>query len=215
MASGDEKRAGEGVNQINNPNGPKDEKANSPHSGSANSSSGKKRIKYVLLAVLGAIVLVTATVMIVLFLLGDNEPEVQIVRERPARPTGAPGTVVTWDNLDAVREEIARPPEDASYNAVMTVEWTFERWDRPSRNARVENSTRNTRTVFFDVYLDSTDEVIYESPYLRVGESIDNFALDTEVQAGRYTATVVYYLVDDDNEVITNVPVMIWLNILG
>ena len=172
----------------------------------------KKRIKYVLLSILGAAVLVTATVFIVLYIIGDSEP---VVPERPTRPTSIRGTVVTMDNLETVREEIARPPEDASYNTVMSVNWTFQTWDSPSRDAYVENSTRNTRTVYFDVFLGGTDELIYESPYLHVGESINNFALDTEVPAGEYTATVVYYLVDDDNEVITHLSVLIWLNILG
>ena len=187
--------------------------AREPGSDKAGGPGMKKRIKYVLLSVLGAAALVVATVFIVLYLVGENEPVV--IRERPERPTGAPGTVVTWDNLDQVREDIASPPEDASYNVVMSVEWAFQRWDRPSRDAYVENSTLNTRTVFFDVYLDGTDELIYESPYLHVGESVEDFALDTEVQPGAYTATVVYYLVDDDYEVITYLPVMIWLNILG
>ena len=175
----------------------------------------KKRVIYLLLSIAGAAVIVIATVLIVLWLVsGDDTPE-PVVQERPVLPTGARGTVVTEDNLDAVRAEIEAPVEDASYSAVMSVEWTFERWDVPSRNARVENSTRNTRTVFFDVFLDETGERIYESPYIPVGERHDNFALDTEVPAGQYTATVVYFLVDDDYEVLTDVSVMVRLNILG
>ena len=195
---------------------PKGKKTDTPKGkkadGQKDEKAKKKRIKRVLLTILGAAALVTATVFIVLYIIGDSEP---IMPERPARPTGMRGTVVTEENLDTVREEIARPLEDASYNAVMTNEWTFQRWDRPSRNAYVENSRRNTRTVFFDVFLDSTNELIYESPYLYVGDHINNIALDTEVPAGEYTATLIYYLVDDEFEVITYVPVMIWLNILG
>ena len=186
-----------------------------PENAKSGLSDKSKRIRNVALSVIGAAVLVTATVLIVLHVVGGSEPEVQIVRERPSRPTGVAGTVVTWDNLDAIREEIDRPIEDTSYNAVMSVDWTFQRWDIPSRDAYVENSTQNTRTIFFDVFLDSTDELIFESPYLHVGESLENFALDTQVRAGQHTATLVYYLVDDDYEEITYLPVTVWLNILS
>ena len=191
---------------------PESKKDGAPQGKNTDTQGSRKRVRNILFMILGAAALVTATVFIVLYILGDEPP---IIPERSERPTGVPGTVVTWDNLDQIREDITRPPEDASYNVVQSVDWTFQRWDRPSRDAYVENSTRNTRTVFFDVYLDGTEELIYESPYLPVGSSIENFALDTEVQAGSYTATLVYYLVDDDYEVITYLPVMIWLNILG
>ena len=180
--------------------------------------NGSKRVRYALLSILGAAVLVAATVFVVLWLVGDTgEPEVveRYVQDRPVLPTGGRGTVITEENLDEVRDEISRPIEDASYAAVMSVEWTFERWDIPSRDAHVENSTRNTRTVYFDVFLDGTNELIYSSPYIPVGAKLDGIALDTEVPAGSYTATVVYFLVDDDYEVLTDVSVMIWLNILG
>ena len=189
-----------------------------PESAKDDKSKSSKRIKYVLLSILGVAVVVTATVFIVLQIIGDGEVVLidrPVPAERPAMPTGVQGNVVTMDNLDEVREAIARPPEDAQYNVIMSVDWTFERWDRPSRDAYVENSTRNTRTVFFDVFLTGTEELIYSSPYIPVGGNIENFALDTEVQAGRYTATVVYRLVDDDFEEITYLPVMIRLNILS
>ena len=198
----------------------KDEKKNSDKPRQASDSKpdrSRKRIKYVLLSLLGVIVIVTATVFVVLFIVGDGDPPLveRIPTERPVLPTGVQGSVVTMDNLDDVRAAIAAPPEDAHYNAVMSVEWTFDRWDTPSRDAYVENSTDNTRTVYFDVFLDGTEEFIYSSPFIPVGGKLDNIALDTEVQAGQYTATVVYYLVDDDFEVITHLSVMIWLNILG
>ena len=174
-----------------------------------------KRLMYILLSIAAAAVIIAATVFIVLLLVGEDETDEMIMPTRPTLPTGARGTVVTEDNLDAIRAGLERPLEDASYSAVMSVEWTFERWDVPSGDAIVENSTDNTRTVFFDLFLDGTEELIYSSPYIPVGAKLENFALDSEVPAGHYTATVVYYLVDDDNEVITDVSVMIWLNILG
>ena len=192
-------------------------KAN-PQSKKGKNTSKSKSIRRALLYTLGVVIIVAATVIIVLHLTDDGEVALvdrEAPIERPVIPTGARGTVVTEDNLDEIREALARPPEDAYYMSSMSVEWTFDRWDRPSRDAYVENSESNERTVFFDVFLDGTRELIYSSPYIPVGGKLEDFALDTEVQAGEYTATVVYFLVDDDYEVITDVSVMIWLNILG
>jgi hypothetical protein len=77
------------------------------------------------------------------------------------------------------------------------------------------NHPSNSRTVFFNVYLEETEELVYESPYIPVTAVHENFALDTEVLAGEHSARVVYFLVDDDYEIITDVSVLIRLNILG
>ena len=181
-------------------------------------SENTGRAKRILMTILGAVAIVAATVIIVLYVVDSRDTGLidrPVESGRPVLPTGARGTIVTEENLDEIREQLSTPPEDATYSAVMSVEWTFERWDRPSRDAYIENSTANTRTVFFDVILDETEELIYSSPYIPVGRKLENFALDTVVPAGEYTATVVYFLVDDDNEVLTDVSVMVWLNILG
>ena len=171
-----------------------------------------KRAKRVLLSALGVAVIITATVLIVLYIVGNVEA---VETERPTLSTGARGTLITMENLDDVRAELARPLEDTSYTAIMNVEWTFPRWDMPSANAYVENSTMNTRTVFFELVHDGTGEIIYSSPYIPLGGRLEYFALDTEVPAGQHTATLIYFLVDDDMDVITDVSVRVWLNILG
>ena len=171
-----------------------------------------KRSKVILLSILGAAVLVTATVLIVLQVVDTGSAAAP---ERPILETGGRGTFVTMDNLEEVREQLEASAEDAYFSAVMSVEWTFERWNRPSRNAYVENSTDNNRTVYFDVFLDETGERVFESPYLPVGAVFENFALQTRVPAGEHSATVVYFLVDDDYDVITDVSVKIRLTIIG
>jgi len=195
----------------------KDQQKNSNNIKPKNKSGGKanksKRFRRVLLTIIGAVALVAATVITVLWFMGGDDAVV--VADRPVLQTGARGSLITLDNIDVARAEIEAPIEDPNYTYTMSIEWTFESWDRPSRDAYVENATMNTRTVFFDLFLDSTGERIYSSPYIPLGAALDSFALDTEVPAGRHTATVVYYLVDDDYEVLTDVSVMVWLNILG
>jgi len=152
-----------------------------------------------------------AAVGVVAYLLLTADKESEIINDRTV--IGGRGIVATPDNIDQILAE-REDHSDNSYSASMSVEWKFDSWDKPS-DAYVENSTDNTRTVYFDLVLDQTEEVIFSSPFIPVGAKLENFALDKEVPAGNYTATVIYYLVDDDFEVITDVSVMVWLEILN
>jgi len=139
----------------------------------------------------------------------------------PDKDTGGRGTVITPENVQDFLAEKDKPIEDASYTCSMSTEWTFDKWDKPSPNAYIENYPDNTRTVYCDVYLDDEngdaimEELVYSSPYIEVGAEVKNFALQKEVPAGDYSATIIYYLVDDNHEVITDVSVGIRLIIKG
>jgi hypothetical protein len=122
--------------------------------------------------------------------------------------------VVNPDNVAQIADELSTPAPDAYYMAMMNTEWEFETWDTPSRNAYVENSEDNARTVYFDLTLDSTGQLIYSSPYIPVGQFLTGFALDSAVPAGTHKATVTYNLVDDNNRFITEVAVGVTLLIL-
>jgi hypothetical protein len=161
------------------------------------------------------VVLIVAVGILIYIVLSDRGAE-PVERERPV--IGGRGTVVTEDNLDDILAEMGRPIEDASYLVSMSMVWEYDRWDRPLAVA-VDNYIDNTRTVYFDVFLNDEngeamyDELIFSSPYMEVGTEIRNFALDKHVPAGNHTATVVFYLVDEDHNVLTDVSVGIRLNI--
>jgi len=161
----------------------------------------------VIIGVLVVVLLAVIGVLIYLLLQKDDEPP----EERPT--TGGRGIVVTPENVDEIRDQLGQPPEDAYYTANMNAEWRFETWDTPSTNAFVVNDEENTRTVYFDVILDATGETVYSSPFLPVGARHDDFALDAPVGAGDHSATVTYYLVDDDHNELTTVSVMVLLKI--
>ena len=162
-------------------------------------------------------VLIGAVAVLSYIVLSDRGNEAPPVE--PERPViGGRGIVVTEDNLDDILAEMGQPIEDASYIVSMNMDWVYDRWDSPVAVA-VDNYIDNTRTVYFDVFLNDEngaamyDELIFSSPYLEVGTEIRNFALDKHVPAGNHTATVVFYLVDEDHNVLTDVSVGIRLNI--
>jgi hypothetical protein len=171
-------------------------------------SGGKGKGQKIAIAVL-ALLLVAAGLYI--FLPRESEDLTD-----PDVPRGAiRGTVVTPDNVDEIREQLRTPPEDAYFTTSMNTDWVFETWDTPSQNAFVENIDLNTRTVYFDLFLRETRELVYSSPFIPVGATLEGFALDTMVPEGVHSASVTYYLVDDDLNEVAQVSVAVTLTILG
>jgi hypothetical protein len=130
-------------------------------------------------------------------------------------PESGRGTVMPPDNMDDIIARMSEPVQDGYYITKMNVDWTFDTWNSPSQNAYVENSPDNLRTVYFDLILDETGELIYSSPFIPLGAKLENFALDSPVPAGEYSAVVTYHLVDDEFENLSSVSVAVLLRILG
>lgn len=163
------------------------------------------------LAIAGAVVVIAALVVIIIILLRKGE---EAPTQRETVGSGARGVVATSENMQEIADSLSKPVPDGYYMTKMNFEWEFEKWNIPSKRAYVENSVKNTRTVYFDLVLDETGELLYSSPFIPVGERHQNFALEKELAAGEYPATVTYHLVDDDNNEITTLSVRIKLKVL-
>lgn len=141
-----------------------------------------------------------ATIIYLLFFKSDKQDDKAFTKEDD-RPT-----VVTEDNVDEVVAAANEPVQDGSYEISMNTEWTFS---GDSSDAYVGNSVNNTRTVYFDVTLADTDELVYSSPYIPVGSKVSNFALDSDLDPDTYDAIVTYHLVDDNKEEVSNLAVSV------
>ena len=141
----------------------------------------------------------------------------QILQEEPEKEESYDGraTFVDQGNVDEIKDSLDDEIEDATYTASMTVDWRFYDGKSVSTTAFVENMKDNKRTVYFDVNLKSTGELVYSSPYLPVGAKLEGFALDKALPKGDYPAVVTYFLVDDDHKVITKVSVAITIHVLN
>lgn len=162
----------------------------------------KKKSNKILIIV---IVLLICLVLILLYALFKPKPE--DVKDGRA-------TFVSPDNVEEVQQQLLEPVTDAYYTTSMTVDWYFDNGEAVSTSSYVENAEENTRTVYFDVTLED-GELIYSSPYLPVGERIEQIQLKRDLDAGDYPAVCTYYLVDDDHNVITNVSVAVTIHILN
>ncbi|MDR1246042.1 MAG: hypothetical protein LBK57_03330 [Clostridiales Family XIII bacterium] len=165
--------------------------------------------KFVVIAVVLALVVITVLIIVIVRLLNAPEPAPTETR------IGGVGTVATIENIESIRSKLNEPVADGYYETRMNVEWTFETWDTPSENAYVANSENNTRTVYFTLSLEETNEIIYTSPDIPVGSQLTNFALDRNPGAGEHSAIATYRLLDDDGNELSNVSVSVTLHILS
>lgn len=150
------------------------------------------------------LVLVLAIVLVIVLTRKEPEPEVQ-----------GKATIVTEENVQDIIQSVSEPNTDASYTVTMTNEWTFEDGKASAEEFYVKNTENNSRTVYFELYLTDTDELIYSSPYIPVGGAMDTITLDKELEAGDYGVIMTYHLVDDNKAELTTVSVAVEIHILN
>jgi flagellar basal body-associated protein FliL len=158
----------------------------------------KKRLIIIALSVTFIVMLAT----IIFLLIRLNAPKQSKKNQRP--------TVVTSGNAEQVKNLMDKPVEDGSYRVVMNIDWTFK---GNASNAYVENAKDNTRTVYFDVFIAETKELVYSSPYIPVGEKLQGFTLDADLEPGNYNGLVTYHLVDDNMEEVSDLSIKVTFEI--
>lgn len=161
---------------------------------------GKKTINITTAIIIILLVLLLIGAVVIVFLLLNDKSE-----EKDVRGTvEARGTVVTKDNVDKLimDEDVV---QDGYYDVSMSIDWHFK--DGVSSDAMIANKTTNTRTVYFDLLTEDTEELVYSSPYIPVGESMQGFTLDKQMEVGTHDMIVRYHLVDENNVEVSNVSV--------
>lgn len=115
--------------------------------------------------------------------------------------------LVTEDNVEEVEEELQTNPTDASYNVTMNVNWTCSSDTYELKNAYIANSTANNRTMYFNIIQPETEEVLYSSPFITVGQELRGFTLEQGLPTGQNLVWVEYHLVDEDEKELSTVTV--------
>lgn len=148
--------------------------------------------------ILGLVIAVLAAVIIVMVLRGKKDTPAQTPEEPEKR-----STLITEDNADEVLQEMADREyvEPGYYNVRMNTEWHFNSGDAESEDAYVANSEMNTSDVYFDVVLaEDETQVLYESPIIPVGSSMNKVKLNKKLDAGTHDCILIYHLVDENQE---------------
>lgn len=161
----------------------------------------------VLLSVIGAL---AAAVVVLL----NNEEDNEAIKLNGTMVDGR-GTIVTLDNKDEVLADLDKTVSSGLFQIKMNNEWTFEDGSKPSKDAYVANATTNTNTVYFTITLDSTGEVVYDSPYIPVGYAMTDITLLKDLSAGTHTGTLTYHLVDENKKELSALAVNVIMKVLN
>ncbi|MBD5445326.1 MAG: hypothetical protein HDR29_07220 [Lachnospiraceae bacterium] len=173
----------------------------------------KKRRGIIIIAIVFA-VLVAALVLCIVLLLRKQEPVQEIEDTSQSQSTLLNRGFVDESNADNVMDEMSEKVSQGMFECKMTTAWTFDDGKSESPNAYVANVENNLYTLYFDVYEEATNELLYSSPMLPVGTELKNFKLDKELDAGEYNAVVMYTMVDEDLEEVSTVGFKVTISIL-
>lgn len=180
------------------------EKANEQINQQVSPQEEKKHTKLII----AIIVIVCVLVGIILYLVLGKDA-------KPESKQGPTNHVVTPDNIDDLLAQMAAEDKTplGSYEVTMTSDWEFENGSAVSSNAYVENKKNNQNTVYFTIEREDNGSVIYKSPYLPVGSSLENIKLDTSLAAGVYDTVMTYHLVDEENQEVSTVSLALGITI--
>ena len=170
-------------------------------------SAGKKRRNVIIMIVVAFAVLVVALIACIVLLLMKQKEEPMPAQEPQSAPrsTVLDRGFVDEDNAGDIMDEMTEKVSKGMFECKMTTAWTFDDGKSASPNAYVANVENNLYTLYFDVYEESTNELLYSSPMLPVGTELKNFKLDKELAAGEYDAVVMYTMVDENLEEVSSV----------
>lgn len=166
-------------------------------------NSGKKPIVIIIIAAL--VVLVAALVVCIVLLLRNQKEEPIQNSANVTNTSILDRGIVDNENAGEIMDEMSEKVEKGMFECKMTTAWTFDDGKSSAPNAYVANVESNLYTLYFDVYEEATNELLYSSPLLPVGTEIKNFKLDKELPAGEYNAVVMYKMVDENMEEVSSV----------
>lgn len=179
-----------------------------------NEKRNQKNNKVLIIVCVAAAIIIAVLIGVILSMMNSKNSvnETEAVGEKEKRPV-----VVVAENAEEVAEQILSQTEPVgiplSYQVTMNSTWEFENGKAESRNAYVANSEDNETAVYFDVVRNDTQETIYQSPVIPVGQDLSSITLDTDLDAGNYECTLTYHLIDDEQNTLTTVNMWLMVSV--
>jgi Na+-transporting methylmalonyl-CoA/oxaloacetate decarboxylase gamma subunit len=162
---------------------------------------GKKKL------LIGIVIAVIAILLCSVVAMASLLAKTNKAGEKAEEPKEEPRKVITPDTAEEVVEEILSEEPlsnvPSSYTVTQNGTWTFENGDAETKDAYVANDIENETPIYFDLIVDETEEIIYSSPVLELGAELDSFKLDKHLEKGTYNCTVLYHLIDEDQNTLT------------
>ncbi len=112
---------------------------------------------------------------------------------------------VSPSNNEAIMDDVSEKVAEGMFECRMTTSWVFKDGESASATAYVANVASNLHDIYFDVYDRLSNELLYSSPIIRLGEEIKDIKLEKKLAKGEYDAVVMYTLVDENYEEVSTV----------
>lgn len=108
--------------------------------------------------------------------------------------------LITKDNVDNLDELLPKPVnKPLSFREEMNHTWTFSDGGAISTDGYVTNYVDNEYAFYFDVVRNDNKEVIYSSPIIPAGSTLDGIKLDKTLDKGSYNCMMQCHMVEKDN----------------
>lgn len=154
-------------------------------------------------------IVIIALVGVIIYLLLSREPESEPEKERR-------NVLVTPENVESVLDEATDTTPSGYYTVKMNPTWHFASGAEASYDSVVENVEKNTNDVYFDVVLAENEEkVVYSSPIIPRGGSLEAVELDEALEPGTYDCVVIYHLVDEEQNTLSTLRVALQIIVEG
>lgn len=175
----------------------------------ADKTKGQNKRLIIICIVAAVIIAILIGIIIAMMYESKTDDSTGIENSTDSGETEKRPILITEDNIEQMAEQILNQdePQDVpmSYQVTMNSTWEFEDGQSVSRNAYVANSKNNETPIYFDVIRNDTQEVIYRSPVIPLGMDLDDIVLDVDLDAGNYECTLVYHLIDEEQNTLTTV----------
>ena len=164
-----------------------------------NGENQKKKKTWLLFLFLFLVIAALAVTVVVLLNKNNNDT---IATDTTVSDEATPekrNIVVNKENVDDLIEALSEDErvQPGNYEVVMNTTWNFEDGSSASSNAYVENVETNTN----------------ESPVLPLGSHLENIKLDKELKKGTYNCIIVYSLIDEEQNVLSDLRVSLVINV--
>ena len=179
-------------------------------------SKGRKGGKGLVIGIVVAVIVIISLIGVIAFLMLTKNGTANASSD--GQPKERRNVVVTPDNVDEVIAQMNdnQFTEPGYFETSMTNEWHFANSGAISEDVYVANVVNNTNDIYFDVVLaDDESKVIYKSPVIPRGSSLEQIGLDTPLDAGTYECVMIYHLVDSDQKTVSTLRVGITVTVEG
>lgn len=168
-----------------------------------NNDNGRKEVNKVgIIACVVGLVLIIVIVVLAVKLHEQSVPDTSGIQASESGVDGV-GIIGKGNTKESEPSDSSEAEEGHMYGQPLfvsqeTTDWYFPSATEASTNAVVAHSELNQCDIYVEIFLNSTQEVIFRSQIIKPGETLREITLGKELESGTHECVMLYHLVDSD-----------------